>query len=67
VATIANPLPPVHPASSESQAFRNLLNMCRCHGDLERRAQQEHKPKIELPAEDTHRSIQFGEPKKNPP
>ncbi|CAI8789253.1 Microphthalmia-associated transcription factor [Pseudomonas marginalis] len=71
---------PANPAAPESPALRNMRDMVRCHEDLERQQAREqkkqlmehlpkhaHAPKIELPAEDTNRPVQFGEPKKNPP
>ncbi|WP_124403281.1 hypothetical protein [Pseudomonas sp. R3-18-08] len=62
-------------------AIRNMLDMAREHQKLERRdaegdelkqlmdklSQNAYGPKIEMPADDTHRTIQFDEPKKNPP
>ncbi|MGH8452576.1 hypothetical protein [Pseudomonas sp.] len=58
-----------------------MLDMVRAHEALERRYAQEkedqqHAPtladndvgsKIKMPEEDTHRTVQFDEPKKNPP
>ena len=62
-------------------AIRNMLDMARAHEELERRYAEEKEdrqqanalsdkgqgPKINMPDEDTHRSIQFDEPKKSPP
>ncbi|WPN99510.1 hypothetical protein [Pseudomonas sp. MUP55] len=58
-----------------------MLDMARGQQALERRdaeddelkqlmhklSQNAYGPRIEMPADDTHRTIQFGEPKKNPP
>ncbi|WP_300635027.1 hypothetical protein [Pseudomonas sp.] len=58
-----------------------MLDMARGHEALERRdaeedelkqlmdklSQNAYSSKIEMPADDTHRTIQFDEPKKNPP
>ncbi|RMT84964.1 hypothetical protein ALP39_01714 [Pseudomonas marginalis pv. marginalis] len=62
-------------------AIRNMLNMARGHESLKRLDAEGHEfqqmmdklsqnnygAKIEMPAEDTNRPIQFDEPKKNPP
>lgn len=62
-------------------AIDNMLDMIRGHQTLERRDARDHElaqlmdklsqntygSRIEMPAEDTHRTIEFGEPKKNPP
>lgn len=59
-------------------AIRNMLDMARGHESLQRLDAQDHElqqmmdklshntygAKIELPAEDTHRTVQFDEPKK---
>lgn len=62
-------------------AIDNMLDMVRGHERLKRRDARDHElaqlmdklsqntygSRIEMPAEDTHRTIEFGEPKKNPP
>jgi hypothetical protein len=62
-------------------AIRNMLDMARGHESLKRLDAEGHEfrqmmdklsqntygAKIELPAEDTGRTVQFDEPKKNPP
>lgn len=62
-------------------AIDNMLDMIRGHEALVRRDARNHEleqlmdklsqntygSKVELPPEDTHRTIQFGDPKKNPP
>ena len=58
-------------------AIRNMLDMARGHEALERQVAQTDElsqlmdklsgARIEMPPDDTHRPIQFDEPKKNPP
>ena len=57
--------------------LENMLAMARQHVALEQDVARRYKrdqqmeeragAKIQMPAEDTHRTIQFDEPKKNPP